>query len=101
MRVVDTGVLRGIRVQSRSEEILSFVLPDGIHAVHIHNMRFRVYCTVVHDVTMESILEFPIDKNKTPNWEDLVQGFCEKACSHFPKAVRHGSVNIERQRRGW
>lgn len=88
MRAIDFRVLHGVQVRQRTATYVCFVLPDQRHVVEVYQSELSVKCYVREDNSNKERLSFPIIKAKAGNWEDLVQGFCEKAVIHFPAQVR-------------
>lgn len=94
--MLDLSMLRGITVRQRTASFVCFELPDRKHIVEVYYYQNFVLCYVREDHTSRETIRFPIDKKRAGNWEDLVQGFCEKAYLHFPKGLESRGRTIRR-----
>lgn len=75
--------------RSRTATHICFVLPNREYVVNIYMSEHRVHAYVYHDVSNKQMVDFAIDKKKSPHWEDLLHQFCELAVKKFPKEVRY------------
>jgi hypothetical protein len=93
----------GTKISTRNANALVFELPDMQHECTVYVYTNLVYMSITCTSNINQRCEsYNFDKRKVSMaWEDLVQTFIESAVRKYPKPIRHGSVTVERIRRGF